>query len=42
MNKIILFFCLISLMLCRERYQKEGDVLVLDEHSIGFAIREFK
>ena len=42
MNKIILFFCLISLMLSRERYQKEGDVLVLDEHSFGFAIREFK
>ena len=42
MNKIILFFCLISLIVCKERYQKEGDVLVLDEHSFGFAIREFK
>jgi thiol-disulfide isomerase/thioredoxin len=29
-------------MICKERYQKEGDVLVLDEHSFGFAIREFK
>ena len=42
MKKTLLFFCLISLMLCRERYQKEGDVLVLDDHSFGFAIREFK
>ena len=42
MNKIILFFCLISLIICKERYQKDGDVLVLDEHSFGFAIREFK
>jgi protein disulfide-isomerase A1 len=42
MNKIILFFCLISLIICKERYQKEGDVLILDEHSFGFAIREFK
>lgn len=42
MNKTLLFFCLISLMLCRDRYQKEGDVLVLDDHSFGFAIREFK
>jgi protein disulfide-isomerase A1 len=42
MNNIILFFCLISLITCKERYQKEGDVLVLDEHSFGFAIREFK
>jgi protein disulfide-isomerase A1 len=29
-------------MLCRERYQKEGDVIVLDDHSFGFAIREFR
>ena len=42
MNKIILFFCLISLIICKERYQKEGDVLILDELSFGFAIREFK
>ena len=42
MNKIILFFCLISLIVCKECYQNEGDVLVLDEHSFGFAIREFK
>ena len=42
MNKIILFFCLISLIVCKERYQNEGDVLVLDENSFGFAIREFK
>ena len=40
-NKILLV-CLISFIITKEPYEKEGSVLVLNEQSFGFAIREFK
>ena len=42
MNKNILFFCLISLILCKSPYPIVNDVLVLSEHTFGLAMREFK
>ena len=42
MNKNILFFCLISLILTKSPYIIENDILELTEHTFGFAMREFK
>ena len=45
MNKIIFFYSLIfliSLILCKEPYPSEKDVLLIDENNFGFALREFK
>ena len=42
MSKIFLFFCLISLIFTKGPYQMENDVIVLNERTFGFALREFK
>ena len=42
MFKNILFFFLISFIICKGPYKVENDVLVLDEQTFGVAIREFK
>ena len=42
MNKIILFCCLIVLIVCKEPYPSEKDVLLIDENNFGVALREFK
>ena len=43
MNKIlILILCLYSIILCKEPYPSEKDVLLIDEQNFGFALREFK
>ena len=43
MNKILtLFYCLIALLVCKEPYPSEKDVLLIDENNFGFALREFK
>ena len=41
-NIISFFLCLFALTLCSENYQKEKDVLLLDENNLGFAMHEFK
>ena len=42
MNKSFIFFCLISLIFCKGPYKIENEVLVLNEQTFGYAIREFK
>jgi protein disulfide-isomerase A1 len=40
--KIIYFLFLITLIVCDELYQKEKDVLLINEENFGFAMTEFK
>ena len=42
MSKIVLFFYLISFILCKGPYIIENDVLTLNEQNFGLATREFK
>ena len=42
MNKKILFFCLISFILCKQPYEKENDILVLNDLSFTPAMKQFK
>ena len=41
MNKsLTLFCCLLALLVCKEPYPSEKDVLLIDENNFGFALRE--
>ena len=42
MNKKFLFFCLISFILCKQPYEKENDILALNDLSFTPAMKQFK